>query len=180
MSWNRDVFFPESPFSQQMSIPYDIVLKKKDNLYILCAKPIKELEKLICDKYEIKNISISENKEFKIPLKKSAYIISVGIAREKFENLTISFFDCAVNMDSANNQTVCGDKKIPLCVYKNTADLSLIIDKCSIELISSDGAATMTIPAICDYNIDSLVISSSSSAELDYLTVSELESVYNA
>ena len=180
MSWNRDVFFPESPFSQQMSIPYDIVLKKKDNLYILCAKPIKELEKLICDKYEIKNISISENKEFKIPLKKSAYIISVGIAREKFENLTISFFDCAVNMDSANNQAVCGDKKIPLCVYKNTADLSLIVDKCSIELISSDGAATMTIPAICDYNIDSLVISSSSSAELDYLTVSELESVYNA
>ena len=83
-------------------------------------------------------------------------------------------------MDSANNQAVCGDKKIPLCVYKNTADLSLIIDKCSIELISSDGAATMTIPAICDYNIDSLVISSSSSAELDYLTVSELESVYNA
>ena len=180
MSWNRDVFFPESPFSQQMSIPYDIVLKKKDNLYILCAKPIKELEKLICDKYEIKNISISEDKEFKIPLKKSAYIISVGIAREKFENLTISFFDCAVNMDSANNQAVCCDKKMPLCVYKNTADLSLIIDKCSIELISSDGAATMTIPAICDYNIDSLVISSSSSAELDYLTVSELESVYNA
>ena len=99
---------------------------------------------------------------------------------KNFENLTISFFDCAVNMDSANNQAVCGDKKIPLCVYKNTADLSLIVDKCSIELISSDGAATMTIPAICDYNIDSLVISSSSSAELDYLTVSELESVYNA
>jgi len=174
IAWNRNLFFPEAPFNGQMSIPMEMSLVTHKSEYILTVKPARELESLKTDDFAFENIEISRDKPFSVTLEKSAYKIEMDLTNVGKSKIHINIFGKNIEIEPELNYVQVGDNMLPLSITSKPGKLLMIIDTCSIELISGDGEAMMTAPLICDYNLKRMIISSDTKSTIKRLSVARL------
>ena len=91
----------------------------------------------------------------------------------------MQIFGCPIEIDIESNVIAYKEKICPLSVMRECSGLKIIIDKRSIEFITEDGAAIMTVPFFCDYNICKLEITADKDMVIGSMTVTRLQEIFH-
>lgn len=159
IAWGRWNKLRAKTFSQQMSIPYEFMLKKINNEYYLCSAPCKELANIIKSKIELNDINIE--KRYFYSLNKNAYSFTLKGKYDAQNILTLKIFNQIVTIDFINNKIKCGNYINHLSLLKDELNLNIIVDKTSIEIASDEGKILfMVTDIIIDYRHKKFIISS--------------------
>lgn len=174
IAWNCELTFPEAPFSGQMSIPMEMSLRTHESEYILTVKPVRELESLKKDERVYENVEISQDKPFAVELEQSAYLIDMDLTDISKSKVQMRNFGKDIDIEPEFNHVRVGDSVLPLSITSRPGKLLMIVDTCSIELISGDGEAMMTAPLVCDYSLRRMSISAETKNVIKRLSVARL------
>lgn len=168
-------------FNGQMGIPMELTLKNSDGGYYLCANPVKEIETLYNKKEIFKNMKIPAGTEQGIALEDAAYLLKIRGVYAEDVILNFSIFGCGFSVDFSKNQLVLGDKQAPVSVSKNNLDITLLIDRCSMEIFADGGRAYMSFVeayTVCDRNLPWLKISSDAEYCFESIALYSLNSIW--
>lgn len=168
---------PFSAFTNQMSIPCEMLLYKTENEYRLKALPVKEFEKLRCSKDKFKDIKVEKSKPFITELKKGAYeiLFSPELNTGKFD---IDIFGLNINVDYKKNRLALNYNAMPLSYTGKPTLLRLIVDANGAELFSDDGLVFATTAFVMDFNLNYLKITSEDKSSLKDLMIFKLNNIW--
>lgn len=184
ISWARNLTFPEPyPFYTQMSIPFERTLKKIDGEYYLCAEPASEIEKLYVNSNECVDIDVDKNNPFELKVKPAPYDIEICVDKKSSGKLGFDIFGCNVEIDAKNNlvkYTPTGyqnanshECSMPL-MLTDEAKVRIVVDRCSMEIVSACGSAVMSVGHVCDYNLSRVKLTTDKRVGVRKLSIHEL------
>jgi fructan beta-fructosidase len=167
LAWMGNVEYandlPTQNFRNAMSLPRELTLTQESGKYLLKNALVREIEKLrrektafspvlIEDKYAIENLPVSGAYELLMDIERqSAQRFGFALKNSKNEEVTITF-DTEKNKFSVNransgivdfNDKFSATTVAPI-IAKNTYQLRVLVDKCSIECFLDDGEVSMT------------------------------------
>ncbi len=160
--------------ARQMSIPMEMKLKKIGDEFFLTATPAEELKLLWLSTQVFAPKSLET--PFSVPLERAAYDIHIEGGFEG--DMQIRLFGQILRVSESQNRITFGKAVIPLSYFKESKDIRIIVDSCSIELFVDGGKQFVALNAVCDYNLPYLEISSENGATVTSLTVTQLESIH--
>ncbi len=150
---------PTNEWRGATTIPRELRLEKMDDKYYLASQPVKELEIIQEDPILLQNFTASDYSisakpgPFKLSLStdtiKSCNIVFTNNAAEKldiaFEKFTNEYF---ITRRAAGNSTFdptfASLHKAPRLTTAANADITLVVDRASIELFADNGLTVMT------------------------------------
>lgn len=153
IAWNRNLDFPGVPFNGQMSVPMEMSLRTHESEYFLCSEPISEITALKSEQTVFSSTEVTKDSPLVIPMKRCAYALDFDFSFSDKGKITINIFGKNVKIDPEMNLVRVGENTFPLSVAGVPGRLRMIVDTCSIELISGNGEAMMNAPLLCDYNL---------------------------
>ena len=178
MDWNC-VDFPQNGFCGQMGIPTELSLKKHNDMYYLHALPIKELDTIYKNTNQYKDIKTAKASE--IPLADAAQSIHL---RGKFEEnavLNLNIFGRTIQIDFSENQISVGENQAPLFLTEKGLDLTLLVDRCSVEIFADGGKIylySLSKDTVMDRNLLRLILSCNTDYALDFVEIHALEPIW--
>ena len=179
ISWNR-WGLPSHGFNGQMGFPAELSLSLSENTYYLKSTPVKEIECLYNESEHYENIGISADSNFCVRLKDTPYLIKTdGLVSGGVTEMQI--FGIKLEFDFKNNEITVGNNHAPISVTSSKSDITLLIDRCSIEIFSDGGRIHMSCldcDTICDRNIPYFVVSSDSETKIEAVEMHSLNSVW--
>ena len=169
-------------FRGQMGIPMEMSLEKCNDVYYLQANPVKEIEKIYKDTKKYSNVAVTPTEKFKVPLEKSAY--SFKLKSEYFDSgkMILRVFAVAMEFDFAANELKIGDCTSPVSVTKNGFDVTIIVDRCSVEMFVDGGkifVSRLDGYTVNDYNLPYLLIEATEDISLETLEINSMNSIWN-
>ncbi len=185
LSWASSLTFPQPyPFYTQMSIPFERTLKKIDGEYYLCVEPAKEIQKLYTAQVECEALEIGKDAPFELDIKAAPYDIEISLEKDSAGKLGFDIFGCDIEIDVKSNlvrYTPAGYQNenscvctMPLSVDDSEIKVRVIVDRCSLEIISADGTAVMSVGHVCDYNLARIKLSADKNVGIKKLVVHEM------
>lgn len=147
------------PFCGQMGIPTELSLKKEEDLYYVQALPIKELEILYKNTNCYENIGIEKTVE--IPIADAAHLIRLKGNFDENVILDLILFGRRIRIDFTENQISVGNKNVPISITKKDLDLTLLIDRCSMEIFTDGGKiclASLSAETVMDRNLLNFIL----------------------
>ncbi len=176
MAWERNIEFPSpAPFSSQMSIPYELTLKKTGDRYFLCALPVKEIAAVCEDGGSCGPFLVGPEREFEMALTKGACDISFSLGDGESGPIQIELFGHRIDVDPQENAVTFGRKdarlRMPFSASGAEKSLRIVADRCSMELFTDGGTSVMTVSAVCDYNLCRLRITAERPVRIENLVV---------
>lgn len=169
-------------FNGQMGIPMEFTLKNCDGEYYLCANPIKEIETLYHRQENFDEVRVSADTDCRIALEDRPYLVKLKGAYAKDTVLRFNIFGCDFAVDFAQNQLMLGKNQAPVSVEKNNLDITLLIDRCSMELFVDGGKAYMASvedDTVCDRNLPWLNISATAEYCFETIALYSLEAIWS-
>ena len=170
-------------FRGQMSIPLELTLNKKDEVYYLSALPVKEIETLYTEKQAYSDIRIEKNSSVTYGLKEAPYRIRLAISEAAdASDFTIKIFGRDIVIKPSENELTFGKETAPLSIFNESIDITLVIDRCSIEIFLDGGriyASYLNNGSISDYNVPFIEIASKDGIKIDELELVALKSIWN-
>ena len=168
--WSLDT----PPFAGQMSVPYELSLQRKDDIYWLCATPIHELETLFEKEIREEAIALSPTAPHSILMESKPYHLTLKINELADTRLSLTVFGRTLTLYGKENSVSLGEMHAPLRRSGKALELCLIIDRCSIEAFldggsvylggatpdtaSNDTQSTLTIRTDAPCTLDALVL----------------------
>ncbi|MBO5069522.1 MAG: glycoside hydrolase family 32 protein [Roseburia sp.] len=170
-----------SRFNGQMGIPMELTLKESNGTYYLCANPVKEIESIYSSQVTLDNRKVSADMEQCIALEDKPYLLKMKGVYAKNVILNFQIFGCDFSVDFTKNQLMLGDKQMPVSISQNNFDLTLLIDRCSMEIFADGGKAYIASVeeyTVCDRNLPWLKISSNVEYCFENITLYSLDSIW--
>lgn len=170
-------------FRSQMSIPTELTLHKSEDVYYLSALPIREIECLYNETQSYNSVTVDKSNTVKYKLSKAPYHIKLKIDDFKSApQLTVKVFGRDLEINPGENEISFAKEIIPLSITQNNIDITLVIDRCSIEMFLDGGriyASYLNNASISDYNVPYLELRSSENITIDHLELTSLKSIWN-
>jgi sucrose-6-phosphate hydrolase SacC (GH32 family) len=170
-------------FRGQMSIPLDLNLIEMDGVYYLSALPVKEIETLYTEKQKYSDIEIAKNSSVSYGIETSPYYVKLHMDDSSdASNFTIKIFGRDLVIKPSENELTFVKETVPLSISNDSIDITLVIDKCSIEVFLDGGkiyASFLNNESVSDYNVPFIEISSKDGIKIDELLLVALESIWN-
>ncbi|MDF2543157.1 MAG: hypothetical protein K0S47_2875 [Herbinix sp.] len=177
IAW-ESVRCPDSPFHSQMSVPCDVSLYHLRNEYYLRTNPVPELEALRYHEREMINVEINKDTPWAVSgIDKQALDI-IFTMNENSDWFDLSIFGLKMKVDVRANRINIGDNKLPLSYTYHNKKLRVIVDTCGFELFADDGLIYTAENFICDYNLNSLSITTDSYAKMEEICVYTLKRIW--
>ena len=177
--WPRN----NTSFCGQMSIPLELNLNLRDGIYYLSASPVKELECLFDKKQSYSGVKIEKGCSVSYKLESTPYFIRLSINDfNETPSFTIKVFGRDLIMNPAENELKFGKETLPLSIFNDSIDITLVIDKCSIEAFLDEGKiyeSFINNNSVSDYNVPFIEISSAEDVNIDNLELISLKSIWN-
>ncbi len=167
---------PAPNFSSQMSFPTEMSLEKHGAEYYLCSTPIEEIETLYDGGELIKDLSLDE--DVTLATGATPARISLKLPYTENEVLTLDLFGTVLVCDMAKNELRCNQAKMPLTLNKNTVDVDVICDRCSVEIFADKGKFCAAVSSIADYNLPRVIIKKNKNIKLSALDWHTLKSIH--
>ena len=167
--------------SGQMSIPAELTLEEHNDTRYLSALPIRELQSLYDNSSYHNELLLTAAAPLHFPLEKKPYVIKLSAAYHAEGSLTITAFGRDVQLNFSENTLKLGDRSAPLSYDRTSFDLTLVIDRCSIECYADGGKVYMgSVDAytVSDYNLPRLVLRTTADMTLDSLALHSLNSIW--
>ena len=180
--WERWGALSAPGFSQQMSIPMELSLKPFGDTVYLSALPVRELESLVLERHHIEALRITPEAPYRFPMRGgTAQIIRLrGVLAER-GTITLTVFGRTVECNMTENTIRYGKSVMPLSYTGAELDLTVITDRCSVEIFSDGGRMYLTDAtgtAVMDRNQPVLSVASTEPYALSELEVSPLASLW--
>ena len=167
---------PSPTVTQQMSIPTELSVKREINGYHLFALPVSEFELLRDNTVTHTDLTVSapfcESFDECKPLD-----ITVKAEYKEGEFLDLNVFGANIRMDMKNNCVAFLKEKMPLSMKKNTVDLRVIVDRCTIELFADGGRYLLAVQHLWDRNLPNIRLRSSATVKVTDFTVHTLKGI---
>lgn len=181
MVWDRwDL--PACGFNGQMGIPTEMSLSKFEDSYYLQATPVKEIESIYKTTACYKNIKIAPENNFCAVLEDTPYIFKINSKLNNCGKAELSIFGRTISLDFQKNEIVIGNVSAPVSITGANLDLTIIIDRCSIELFADSGKIYMScldINSVCDRNLPCFIIKTDSETVVEAIEMYSLNSIWS-
>lgn len=146
VGWLKGSNFPANgmPFSQQLSFPAAMHLRKVGDEYFMCRYPIKEIAGL----YE-KTWQVPANSSVADANKKLAEVDAEGMDLSikfdpKGKNLELDIRGQKLTYDAAKNEVVFGSDRLPNAMRDGSVRLRILVDRASFEIFLDGGITVLT------------------------------------
>ena len=180
MVWDR-WHLPAREFSGQLGVPTELSLHTISGLYYLAANPIAELRQLITHSRCMQDTALSPEQPLHVDLQDAAQLLRIRAVHQSSGALSCRIFGRSFRLDFAKNQLSLGDYSAPISVSGRDLDLTVIVDRCSMEFFIDGGVSQLTVlnqRTICDRNLPTLTLEAASALTLDTLEVHALQSIW--
>lgn len=181
--WDRWSILATVNFRGQMGIPTELTLDTHDGKYYLCANPVRELDSLINETSLYTDVSITPDSGFTHALKHTPYIFRLCGETCGEGSLHISFFGRSIGIDLSENQIALGSIHSPVSVTGSALDLTVIVDRASIEVFSDGGKiliSQLDNYSVSDYSLSSLSVCADKDITLGRIEISSLDSIWRS
>lgn len=150
IAWNK-LKVDGGRFSQQMGFPTEMSLEKLSGEYYLCARPVYEIDKLYLNEIKDGGVRLSTDQARKWDVDTAPLLLSLKAdAAAKFD---LTFFGGKIAVDPARNELKVLDSIGPLSLSQGETDITILIDRCSVEVYADGGKICFTERFVCDYNL---------------------------
>lgn len=173
IAWNK-LKVDGGRFSQQMGFPTEMALEKLSGEYYLSACPADEIHSLIKQSICKQDLPIDEGTPFAESVPAGALLVRLKANREA--HLTISVFGGKIAVMPECNELKVLDSVGPLSITEEDTDLTILIDRCSMEVFADGGKICFTERFVCDFNLPSLVLEGN--GQIQNLQIHTLKSIW--
>jgi len=169
------VVIPGMPFGSVMDIPQEMSLRTINSELRLCAKPVKEIEKLYLKTDSFEKIRIDGENPFSYKTEEKCCDIELNIT--DCSSFLFSLFGMEIEYSKENGILRCQDKEAPVSGINGIVALRIVIDTVYAEIFADGGSVFMGMSYIRDGSLNKLEIRSDE-AVIDKLTVSPMGNFY--
>ena len=180
MVWDRwDL--PHFNFNGQMGIPMEMSLCKHEGNYYLQANPVEEIKGIYKNTKAYSNVSLSSEEMFIETLQCTAQLLKFKVENLESGMLTVDIFGRSIGFDFTNNKMNIGDCTAPVSLTRRGLDITLIVDRCSMEVFADGGKIFMSRlnnDTLNDFNIPYLTIRADRKITLENIEINSLDSIW--
>ena len=173
---------PVDTFCGQMSFPVELSLCCCDGTYLLQAAPIAEIASLYGDTRCYRDLPLQAGQPFTAPLTDSAQVIRLRGTLPAAGALDMEIFGRRLLLHFSANEIQLGDSRAPLSVTGTALDLTVIVDRCSMEVFADGGKSCLsclTEQTLCDRNLPLFTLQTDADLLLDALELHSLQSIWD-
>lgn len=181
MVWDR-WSLPSPTINGQMGFPMEMSLSSFNGRCYLEANPIKEIEKLYNSREIYNDVTISADNSFNISLEQKPYLLKFKGKNYKSGKLYMTIFGVNIEFDFDINEIKYGDCIAPISITNNGFDITVILDRCSVEMFADGGKIFISgcdKSTYNDYNLPYLSINSKENVTLDLIELHSLNSIWS-
>lgn len=177
--WNKQVL-PVSGFCGQMGIPVEMRLSRHEDRYYPEANPVAEIEGIYKNTRRFEKITVDAANSFFAELEDAAQLMKISGEYTPEGNVDVTLFGRNVHFDFSENEIRLGDVVAPMSVTKKRFDVTLVADRCSMEVFSDGGkilVSCLNEHALMDRNLPYLTVTSDDKRILN-IEINTLESIW--
>lgn len=165
------VVIPEMPFGSVMNVPQEMSLKTINGDLRLCAKPVKEIEKLYLKTDTFENVGIDNGNPFSFKTEGKCCDIVLNIG--DCSSFTFSLYGMEIEYSKEKGVLRCQDKEAPVGGNNGNIALRIVIDTVYAEIFADGGSVFMGMTYIQDSSLNRLEIKSDK-AVIERLNISDM------
>ena len=180
MAWDR-WHLPAHGFRGQMGIPTEMSLSRLENTYYLEARPVEELKTLYNHTRFFENVRVSDDTPFCIPLEDAPYVCQINGLTDAGSKAEIQIFGRTIQLNFQRNEVTIGNNSAPISITGKRCDITILVDRCSIELFADGGKIYMSClddSTLCDRNLPYLVLKADRDTSLESMEIHALNSIW--
>lgn len=187
-NWQYATKVPTEKWRSATTIPRELHLKRLGEKYFITSMPIAEMASLVKDSTDLKSNPSGELAgPAKIVLKTSqAASFSLTLSNSKGQKLVIGFdkdsnqyfIDRRASGKVDFEKGFAGKHTAPRLSTDKNLELTLIIDKASVELFADDGLTVMTEIFFPDEDYSAFALQGGDGFKADVFTYTKLKSIY--
>lgn len=180
VAWER-WGLPSCGFSGQMGIPVEMSLNSFENTYYLEAKPVNEIKLLYKKTNLFDYIKISPKNDFCTRLENTPYLFKLSGLCNDCGVTEARIFGRTIKFDFKKNEMTVGNNFAPIFVSSDKCDITIVVDRCSIEIFSDNGKIYMSCldkDTVCDLNLPFFEITSDNETLIDKIEIHSLNSIW--
>lgn len=179
MEWDKwnIMFFP---INGQMSFPSELSLENHGDFYYLCTAPIFEIESLYDGTTVFENIEVKPKRQFITPLEPKPHLLKLNCDAKDAE-FEITLLGVTILFNMRENLLSVGGRTMPISHVCGKVDLTLIVDKFSMELYLDGGKIYSGIvdrAVSPNYSFTKLDIYTDTDITIDKLELHPLKSIW--
>lgn len=180
MVWDR-WNLPPFNFNGQMGIPMEMSLSKYEGRYYLQANPVEEIKGIYKNTKTYSNVFLAPEAMFSETLRCTAQLVKFKGESLESGMMTVSIFGKSIGFDFANNKMNIGDCTAPVSLTRSGLDITILVDRCSIEVFADGGKIFMSClnnDTVSDFNIPYLTIRADRKMVLENIEINSLDSIW--
>ncbi len=198
-NWEYANQVPTQKWRNAMTIPRDLRLKQSKRGIVIASAPVPELANISANTSVSKNIAVNKTLGLtdKVSKLKSQYILKLTLAQlkgytiklsnKKGEEVLIGYDDVKDQyfIDRVKSGKVDFQKDFPgrftaaRLTTAKSSDLTLVVDKASVELFADNGLTTMTAICFPSQDYSKLTLQVNEKIKIKSLVVSALKSIWD-
>ena len=181
MEWDT-WHLPTDTICGQMGIPMELTLAKHGDTYYLQANPIREVAMLYKNSSRLCAIDLTPEAGFHMPLDCAAHLLKLQSPQPHTGKITARIFGITIELDLDANRMQVGDCSAPISITGGDLDMTVVIDRCSIEIYADEGKIFLSCldrHSVSDYNLPSLSIQATKPLQLGGLEIHSMNSIWN-
>lgn len=178
VAWLQGGLYPGMPFTQGITLPTELKLRRAAEGLRLFFNPVKELDQLRTQTFEGKNLNTADaNSLFK---KAKGELLDAELTLDAGNNTSINLRvrGNTITWNPSSGQLSCRGTTVKLPLAKNL-NLRIIIDRCVLEIYPEHGITGLTFGGNIFSNKEPLKLASEKPVQVESLRISELKSAWN-
>ncbi|WP_428331064.1 glycoside hydrolase family 32 protein [Mucilaginibacter sp.] len=198
-NWEYANQVPTEKWRNAMTIPRELSLKESKKGIVLASAPIPELKNIVAKTIQLKSISVNKVVDLSTKINgfNSQYTLklnmvqlkdyTIRLSNKKGEELLIGydqqkeqyFIDRTKSGKTDFQKDFSGRFTAPRLATAKASNLTLVVDKASVEVFADGGLTVMTCIFFPDSPYNNLTISSAGNLNLYNVQISALKSIWN-
>jgi fructan beta-fructosidase len=189
-NWQYANLVPTKSWRSAMTVPRELRLEKVGETFLVASKPVDELTAITEHAASVKaGTSNQLEGPAKLELKAgTADNINITLSNSRGQKVVIGYDKTSNNyfIDRTSSGKVSFEKGFaakhtaPRFTTKAGLDITLIIDKASVELFADDGLTVMTEIFFPDEDYSTINVQAANGSKLDLLQLSPMKSIYQS
>ena len=143
IAWLEGATFPGMPFSQAMTLPLDLKLRRTADGLRLCFAPVPELDQLHAAGHEGQDLSIADANALLAASPSELLDLHLDVATGNSGRFTLIVGGIAIAVDTAAMEISCAGRKAKLASAERRLTLRVLVDRGALELYTGDGRTGM-------------------------------------
>ena len=198
-NWDYANQVPTEKWRNAMTIPRDLQLKQSKQGIVIASAPVPELANINAKSLALSNLSVNKTLDLsaKIAGFKSQYVLKMSMAQLKGYTIKLSnkkSEELLIGYDEAKDQyfidrTKSGKvsfqkdfaarSKAPRFTAAKNSDITIVVDKASVEVFADGGLTTMTAVYFPNEDFTDLAIKADDKLNIKSIKITPLKSIWN-